>query len=217
MPSLLPLSLCLTLAPLQIDLRHFDIAKPWSAVIHREYWVTFYNLKFWQLFLVLTALIRHRNPMHFSFLPLPLFIFVLPSLSLYLKLNLSIHVYLCLLSPLLCICFLTQQRPLSPCPLPWCQNTLPYPFLSFPLVPFLSFPATSFVFLSFPSILSLFLYFLLIFFTFLLLFFPFLSLLFPSCPSKSIPDSKCLEEHLFPYCGFIVDWSTITTYCIHLW
>lgn len=127
------------------------------AVFHTRYErVTVYSLT--RLFLVLTALARHSIPPSC----LSNLVASLP-LSLFLKVNLSIHFSLCVLLPLLYICFLTQPRPLLPCPLP----SLRPPFLSLVLLsscflafsfffPFYSFPDISlFYFLSFTVLPSL--------------------------------------------------------------
>lgn len=112
---------------------------------------TTWHVKFWRILLVLTSLVRHRNPAHF----LPLYLF----LSLCLCSSVSPFISLCLLLPLLYICFLTQ-RPFLSCPLPLLTTQyLPFHLPAFSLVSlflflFLSCPVISFFFsfyfLSFP-------------------------------------------------------------------
>ncbi len=179
MPSLLPLSLHLSLCTLLslsrstsdglmslnpevlrlVKCSSYD--KPCKhTVIHRECWVTFYNLTLQVLTAVFSFDSTHHTQESYALLLLCL------SFALPLSLYLSSHVHLCLLYP--CSIFVSSRSKgpfhLVLCPY-WWQNTFPYTclhLLSFPLFlflsfHFLSFPLTLFTFLSFllTSLLSL--------------------------------------------------------------
>lgn len=157
----------------RLTFRHFNIVNPlkcfswWSSGgskwIYSMAWASHTNkrtviygtglhfttwlIKFWKLFLVLTALVRHRNPRRFSFLPLPLYLgLVVASLSLHSFLPVSFYP---------CSIFVSSGSRgffyLVLC-LYWRQNTFPLPcltFFSFPLLFLFSFHFFSFLFLPF--------------------------------------------------------------------
>lgn len=160
MPSLLPLSLCLTLAPLQIDLRHFDIAKPWSAVIHREYWVTFYNLSLQVLTVIFSFDSTHQTQeSHALLLPASTSFYLCPSFSLFVFEAQSLHSCLSL-SPFTLALYLFPHTAEASFTLS--SALMPeYPSLPFPLISSLSFS-----FLPLPLFSSLFPPFYLFFFIF---------------------------------------------------